>query len=124
MKQRQARRFSTVMNSQGRLLITKGPLNFVWLLMMIMEKFEFSVGRTFDYLLLLPIIYELGSRFFMFIRNLITTWNSLPYDIIAPTYTLASLLSFGIMFTVTSYLVVLILQLNRKRVRCRVNSRN
>ena len=124
MKQRQARRFSTVMNSQGRLLITKGPLNFVWLLMMIMEKFEFSVGRTFDYLLLLPIIYELGSRFFMFIRNLITTWNSLPYDILAPTYTLASLLSFGIMFTVTSYLVVLILQLNRKRVRCRVNSRN
>ena len=50
-------------------MITKGLLNFVWLLMMIMEKIEFFAGSTFDYLLLLPIIYELGSRLYMFIGN-------------------------------------------------------
>lgn len=124
IKQRQARRFSSLMNDQGRLLITRGPLKLLWLLIMIMEKIEFSAGSTFDYFLHLSLTYELGSRLCMFIRNSITTWNDLSFVILVPKYILVFLLSFGVMFTFTSYLVVLTLKLNRKRVRCRVNSRN
>ena len=112
------------MNGQGRLSIARGPLILLWLLIMIMEKIEFSAGSTFDYLLLLSLTYELGSRLCMFMRNLTTTWNDLSFVILVPNYILVSLLSFGVMFTFTSYLVVLTLKLNRKRVRCRVNSRN
>jgi hypothetical protein len=124
MKQRKARRFSTVITGQGRLLITLGPLNFLWCLMMIMENIEFSAGSTSDYLLLLPTIYELGRRLLMLTLNLISTWNGLPNSVLAPNSTMASLLSFGLMFTLTSYLMVLTLRLNRKRLRYMVNSRN
>ena len=112
------------MSGQGRLLITVGLLNFLWWLIMIMENIEFSAWGTSEYLLFLPIIYELVSRLFLLTLSLVITWNDLPYVILAPTSTLASLLSFGMMLTLTSYVVVLTLRLNRKRVRCRVNSRN
>ena len=124
IKQRQVRRFSSLMNDQGRLLITRGPLKLLWLLIMIMEKIEFSAGGTFDYFLHSSLTYELGSRLCTFMRNSITTWNDLSFVILVPKYILVFLLSFGAMFTFTSYLVLLTLKLNRKRVRCRVNSRN
>ena len=124
IKQRQSRRFSSLMNVQERLLITRGPLKLLWLLIMLMEKIEFSAGITFDYLLLLSITYELGSRLFMFMQNLITTWNDLSFVILVPKYILVSLLSFGVAFTFTIYLVVITLKFNRKIVRCRVHSRN
>ena len=124
MKLLQGRRCSTLMNGQGRLLRTLGSLTFLWLMITIMEKIEFPAGITSDVLLLLLNICELGSKLFWFTLNLITTWDGLSYVILKPKYALASLLSFGVMFTLTSYLVVLTLKLNGKRVRCRVNSRN
>ena len=91
------------MNVQERLLITRGPLKLLWLLIMFMEKIEFSAGITFDYFLLLSITYELGSRLFMFMQNLITTWNDLSFVILVPKYILVSLLSFGVMWPCSSY---------------------
>ena len=84
---------------------------------------EHSMHRgTSDILLFLPDIYEQGSKLFWFTLRLIATWDYLSYVICQPKYILVSFLSFGLMFTLTSYLVVLTLKLNRKRVRCRVNS--
>ena len=83
---------------------------------------EHSMHRgTSDILLFLPDIYEQGSKLLCFTLNLIATWDYLSYVICQPKYILVSFLSFGVMFTLTSYLVVLALKLNRKRVRCRVN---
>ena len=113
-----------MMTGEVRLLITLGPLNFMWWLIMIMDKIELSAWSPSDYLMLLPILYELGRRLFMLTLNLLIPWNGLLYVILVPKSTLVSLLSFGVMFTLTSYLVVLTLRLNRKRVRSRVNSRN
>ena len=83
-------------------MITQGSLNFLWWLIMIMEKIEFCAGSTSDYMLLLPIIYELGSSLFMLTLNLVITWNDLPDVIVVPRSTLASLLSFGVMLSLTS----------------------
>ena len=124
MKLRKATRLSTMMTGQVRLLITLSPLNFLWWLIMIMDKIEFSAWSPSDYLMLLPILYELGRSLFMLTLNLLIPWNGLLYVILVSKSTLVSLLSFGVMFTLTSYLVVLTLRLNRKRVRSRVNSRN
>ena len=64
----------------------------------------------------------LCQRSFCFMLNLIATWDCLSYVICEPKYTFVSLLSFGMMFALTSYLVVLTLKLNRKRVHPRSNS--
>ena len=93
-------------------------------MIMIMEKIEFPAGDTSNFLLLLPNVSELGSKLFWFTLNLLSTSDGLFYGILKADYSMASLLSFGVMFTFTSYLVMLALKLNRKRVRCRVNSRN
>ena len=77
---------------------------------------------TTDFLLLLPNICELVSKVFWFTVNLIATWDCLSYVISELKYTLVPLFSFGVMFTLTCYLVMLTLKLNRKRGRCRVNS--
>ena len=87
---------------------------------MIMEKIEFPAGNTSDLLLLLPNVYELGSKLFWFTLNLLSTSDGLFYG--KQDYSMASLLSFGVMFTLASYLLVLTFKLNRKRVQCRVTS--
>ena len=80
-------------------------------------------GSASDFLLLLSNICELGNKVFWFTVNLIATWDYLSYVIRELEYTFVSLLSFGVMFILTSCLVVLTLKLNRrKRIRCRVNS--
>ena len=79
-------------------------------------------GSASDFLLLLSNICELGNKVLWFTVNLIATWDYLYYVIREVKYTFVSLLSFGVIFILTSYLVVLTLKLNRKRMRCRVNS--
>ena len=84
---------------------------------------EYSVYLdTSVFSLLSPNIFELGSKAFWYTVRVIPTWGCLSYNICEPKYTLVSLLSFGMMFILTGYLVVLTLKLNRKRTRCRVNS--
>ena len=78
--------------------------------------------RTSDFLLLIQSIFIQGNKLFWFTLNTIATWNSLSYVILEPKDSLVSLLSFGVMFTLTMYLVVLTLKLKRKKVRCRVTS--
>ena len=77
---------------------------------------------TTDFLLLLPNICELVSKVFWFTVNIIATCDCLSYVILELKSTLVPLFSFGVMFTLTSYLVMVTLKLNRKRGRCRVNS--
>ena len=104
--------------------------NFVWLCEVELKntlsgpaKEEHSMhGSASDFLLLLSNICELGNKVFWFTVNLIATWDYLSYVIRELEYTFVSLLSFGVMFILTSYLVVLTLKLNRKRIRRRVSS--
>ena len=84
---------------------------------------EYSVyWGTSVFSLLSPYIFELGSKAFWFTVKVIPTWGCLSYIICEQKYTFVSLFSFAVMFILTGYLVVLTLKLNRKRVRCRVNS--
>ena len=84
---------------------------------------EYSVyWGTSLFSFLSPNIFELGSKAFSFTIKVIPTWDCLSYYICELKYTLVSLLSFAVMFMLTGYLVVLTLKLNRKRIRCRVNS--
>ena len=86
---------------------------------------EYSVyWGTSVFSLLSPNIFELGSKAFWFTVKVIPTWGCLSYNICELKYTLVSLLSFAVMLMLTGYLVVLTLKLNRKRIRCRVNSCN
>ena len=59
---------------------------------------------------------------FFLTLKLIATSYGLFYFNLEPKHILASVLSFGIMIILTTYLVVLTLKLNRKRRPCRVNS--
>ena len=116
----QFRLFTTLPSSQNevsrfRLLELKNTV--------LVPVIEYSVyWGTSVFSLLSPYIFELGSKAFWFTVKVIPTWGCLSYNICEAKYTLVSLLSFGMMFILTGYLVVLTLKLNRKRIRCRVNS--
>ena len=118
------------MHGRGRLYRALN-VNYVILVIFIafllirnMENIEFSAGMMSDFGLLLSIVYDLESKLFWFMLNIFLSCDGLFYAMLGPKYTLASLFSFGMMFTLTSYLVLLTLRLNRKRVvrRCRVSS--
>ena len=66
------------------------------------------------------ILCTLCAYILFFTLKLIATGDGLPNFNHEPT--LASVLSFGIMLILTSYLVVVTLKLNRKRIPYRVNS--
>ena len=72
---------------------------------------DFFSERTLDF----GFMCELESKLFRFI-NLILTSGGLFYAIPSYKFILASLLSFGTMFTLSIYLFLLSLRFNRKRI--------
>ena len=68
------------------------------------------------------LLCTLDAYIFFLTLKLIATWYGLSYFNLEPKYTLASVLSLGMMLIVTSYLVVITLKLNRKKIPYRVNS--
>ena len=68
------------------------------------------------------LLCTLGTYILFLTLKLIATWYGLSNFNLEPKHTLASVLSFGMMFILTSYLVVATLKLNRKIIRHRVNS--
>ena len=102
---------------------------FIILMLMIttMAKIKFSEWRTWFDGLLFPMIWDLESKSLWFILDFIFTWGGLLYPMLRSDCILASLISFGVMFTLTIYLRLLSLRFigsNRKRVarRRRVRS--
>ena len=120
------RRCLNLMNWRRRLSPALGAscdilVPFIVLLLMIktMEKINFSPGRTWDLGLLFPMICDLESKSFWFILDFISTWGGLFYSMIGSECKLASLISFGVMFSLTSYLLVVLLRFRvskKKRV--------
>ena len=88
---------------------------------------ELATGGMWPLKSFLQKIFGQESELFGYMVDFISTWGGLFYALLAPKCTLPSLLSFGIMFTLTSNLVLLSLRFGgckRKKVvrRCRVRS--
>ena len=134
MKLLLGRRCLILMNWGRRLCPTFGKkcliaIAFIILLLMItsLTKITFSAGKTLFVGLLFPMICELESKSLWFMLDFIYSWGGLLYLILGSDCILAFLNSFEVMFTLTSYLLLLSLRFigcNRKRVarRRRVTS--
>ena len=96
-------------------------VGFVSLMLIItsMAKIKFSAGRTWFDGLLFPIICDLESKSLWFLLDLIFACGGLLYPMLGSDCILAVLISFGVMLTLTSYLLLVSLRFigsNRKRV--------
>ena len=98
------------------------------LMIMTMAKINFSTGRTWFVGLLFPMICDQESNSLCYILlDMIFIWGGLLYPMLESDCIIAFLISFGVMCTLTSYLLLLssrFLGFNRKRVarRRRVRS--
>ena len=134
MKLLLGRRYLILMNWRRRLWPALGvrcvlAVAFIILMLMIttMAKFNFCTGRSWFVGLLFPMICDQESKSLTFILDWIFTWEGLLYPMLGSDCIIAFMISFGVMFTLTSYLLLLSLRLigsNRKRVvrRRRVRS--
>ena len=123
-----------MMNVRRRLWPTLGVTRVItvaWKVLMLMimatEKIKCSAGRTWYFDLILPMISDLESESFWLMLHFFSTWGGLFCCMFGSKYIFASLISFGVMFTLTSYLLHLTLRytgFNRKRAarRRRVRS--
>ena len=97
------------------------------LMIMTMAKINFCTGRTWFVGLLFPMICDQESKSLWIILDWIFTWDGLLYPMLGSDCIIAFLISFGVMFTLTSYLLLLSLRFvgsNRKRVARRPRVRS
>ena len=80
---------------------------FMWMISIIVYDINFNNGRTWPFLSLFPTINVLESESLWCIVNLISTWSAMFYTMIGSKYTLHSLRILVMMFTLTSYLILL-----------------
>ena len=104
-------------------------LTLMVLLLMIMttEKFKFSVDRTWNLEIIWTNICNLESEILWLMLGFLYTWGGLLNCIFETQFMLASLISFGVMCTLTGYLLHLTLRFrrfNRKRVTRRPRVRS
>ena len=111
-------RWYTIMKGRRRFLtllsVSSTILQAIIIFLLMISKIgtiDFFSERTLDF----GFMCELESKLFRFI-NLILTSGGLFYAIPSYKFILASLLSFGTMFTLSIYLFLLSLRFNRKRI--------
>ena len=76
-------------------------------------KKKFSAERTWLFGSFFPTIHPLDCEPLWCVLDFISTFGDLRYSMLGSNCTLVSLISFGMMFTLTSYLVLLSLKLKR-----------
>ena len=127
-------RYSILMNgreslrsAQGVSFVTAAGYIFWMLLITTVEKITFSSGRTWTFGLLSRLIYDLECESVRFMNGLLSIWGDLIYSISETKCILASPISFGVMLSLTSFLLLKFLRFRgsiKKKVlrRCRVSS--
>ena len=121
-----AGRYSNLMNGPRRIYSAQGlsfilPAAVIVLMLMITTACEIKISAEMKlpFRSLFPIVNTLQSGYFWCMLHLISTWGGLFYTMIGTKCTLASLISFVMMFALTSYLIFLCLKFkgyNRKTV--------
>ena len=115
----QGRRWSSIMNGRRRFLTLLSVTSFIshaliiFLLMIsTIGMIDYFLEKTSDF----DFIGELESKLFELMLNLISTKGGLFFAINRYKFSLASFLSFGALFTLSMYLVLLSLRFNMKRI--------
>ena len=105
--------------SLGVACVTAVAFSILMLVITTMEKINFSPCRTWFDGLLFPMICDLENESLRFILDLIFTCGGLLYPMLGSDCILAFLISFGVLITLTSYLLLFsqrFIGSNRKRV--------
>ena len=85
-------------------------LNVLMLMIMATEQIKCTAGRIWYFDLVLPMISELESESFWLMLDFFSTWGGFFYCMFGSKSIFASLTSFVVMFTLTSYLLHLTLR--------------